>query len=757
MLKKELLAPAGDVEAGYAALYYGADAVYLGLQKFSARATAENFSETQLNEFVGYAHSLKRKVYVAVNTLVQQHELSDLLATLDICLRCQVDGVIIQDLGVARIVRESYPQLEMHASTQMAVHNKEGALALQKLGFKRVVVARELSLAEIKEIAAIPGLETEAFIHGALCYSYSGMCLFSAMEYGKSANRGKCLYPCRALFNGEKGNKHYFSMKDMALEEDVLKLPIMSLKIEGRKKTALYVAAVTDYYRKILDGKGADAHNADNIKQIFSRPWCKFHFKGKDKNIVDRDFVGHRGLEVGMVSAVSKDKFSFKPTHKIARYDGLQLDVPGLEKPFGFSLQQLKVNGKNVFVAKAGEMAEILLPKSHPEICKGMKVYLASASEVKGAYDYCKPRPGSFRQKEGIEVQVEILRDKISAGCKGKSVCVAGQWEKAQNPEQVRAAVEKAFAKCGETPWALNGLELKNPHELFVPVSVLNDLRRQLYEALPVETAHGVLPKTAPIYQPKTYGQWLIKTDNPSCLEKIDLHDFAEVLLQIDETSACNDWANIPQHKIRICLPDVCRNMALMKQKIDELWAKGFRKWEISNYWGLEALPSKGIDLSFDSRLYVMNQQAMCEAKNIGCSRVSLNVEDTLQNWQDLLKNAVLPCVLPIYQNPVLFTSAVCIRENSCKDCKREDKRLHLEAQGQVYEGISHNCLTRLWSVKPFYALSALKQLQAPYLRVDFVYQPYLAEEAAEIWQKIKNKAEINNSSEANLQKDKVF
>ena len=161
-MKTELLAPAGDIEAGYAALFYGADAVYLGLQQFSARATATNFSEENLNEFVGYAHHLGRKVYAAVNTLVQEKELSDLLKSLDICSRCKVDAVILQDLGVARIIRESYPELEMHASTQMAVHNKEGALALQKEGFSRVVVARELTQGEIKEIAAVPGLETEA-------------------------------------------------------------------------------------------------------------------------------------------------------------------------------------------------------------------------------------------------------------------------------------------------------------------------------------------------------------------------------------------------------------------------------------------------------------------------------------------------------------------------------------------------------------------------------------------------------------------
>ena len=236
IMKKELLAPAGDIEAGYAALYYGADAVYLGLKQFSARATASNFTEEELDEFTCFAHHLGRKVFVTINTVLQESEISQLIKNLDICKRCKIDAIILQDLGVAKIVKEYYPEIEMHASTQMAVHNKQGALALKNLGFSRVVLARELSLGEIKDIATIKDLELETFVHGALCYSYSGVCQFSSFDNGRSANRGKCLYPCRAEFLKDDKREHCFSMKDMALEEDVINLPIYSLKIEGRKK-----------------------------------------------------------------------------------------------------------------------------------------------------------------------------------------------------------------------------------------------------------------------------------------------------------------------------------------------------------------------------------------------------------------------------------------------------------------------------------------------------------------------------------------
>ena len=158
-MKKELLAPAGDIEAGYAALYYGADAVYLGLKQFSARATANNFTEEELGEFTEFAHHLRRKVFVTINTVLQENELPKLIENLDICRRCKVDAVILQDLGVAKIIKENYPEIEMHASTQMAVHNKQGALALKELGFSRVVLARELSLSEMKEIATIKEMD----------------------------------------------------------------------------------------------------------------------------------------------------------------------------------------------------------------------------------------------------------------------------------------------------------------------------------------------------------------------------------------------------------------------------------------------------------------------------------------------------------------------------------------------------------------------------------------------------------------------
>ena len=198
----ELLAPAGGPDAAFAAFHYGADAVYLGLKKFSARAEAENFTLDECAEVTAYAHSLTphRRVFVTINTLIRQDELAELVETLAALADIGVDAVILQDLGVYHVLRTHFPELELHASTQLAVHNRAGAEALARLGFTRVVLARELTLEEVRDVTATGGVETEVFIHGALCYSYSGLCLFSSQTLGRSGNRGKCAYSCRDSF-----------------------------------------------------------------------------------------------------------------------------------------------------------------------------------------------------------------------------------------------------------------------------------------------------------------------------------------------------------------------------------------------------------------------------------------------------------------------------------------------------------------------------------------------------------------------------
>ena len=279
--RAKLLAPAGGPEAGYAAFRHGADAVYCGLRNFSARAEAVNFSADELRELIHFAHvqPRRREVFVTLNTLMAEAEIPQFADAICTAAECGADALIVQDLGVARLARTVAPDLLLHASTQMALHNLEGARTAQRWGFSQITLARELIFDEIRVIAAA-GVPVEVFIHGALCYSYSGLCLMSAVRNGRSGNRGRCAYPCRDRYalagSGENGLA--FSMKDLALGESVRALDAMGvacLKIEGRMKSPLYVAAVTDYYRRILDDAFRSERELreaeEDLQTIFSR------------------------------------------------------------------------------------------------------------------------------------------------------------------------------------------------------------------------------------------------------------------------------------------------------------------------------------------------------------------------------------------------------------------------------------------------------------------------------------------------------
>lgn len=253
----ELLAPAGDYACFMAAINAGADAVYLGGTKFGARAYANNFSQDEIVEALRVAHLFHKKIYLTVNTLVKESEMPELVPYIAPLYEAGLDGVIVQDIGVLTVLREHFPTLSLHASTQMTVTGVYGAQFVKSLGVSRIVPARELSLDEIRDIKEQTGLEVECFIHGAMCYAYSGQCLFSSILGGRSGNRGRCAGPCRLPYTDENGKQLYpLSLKDMYTLPMIPKLieaGIDSFKIEGRMKKPEYVAGVTAVYRKYID------------------------------------------------------------------------------------------------------------------------------------------------------------------------------------------------------------------------------------------------------------------------------------------------------------------------------------------------------------------------------------------------------------------------------------------------------------------------------------------------------------------------
>lgn len=255
--KVELLAPAGNFSCFRAAVNAGADAVYLGGEQYGARAYAGNFSTAEILDALRIAHMFRRKIYLTVNTLVKENELANLVPYIQPLYQAGLDGVIVQDIGVLEYLRSHFPDLALHASTQMTITGIYGAAYMKKLGVCRIVPARELSLDEIKEIKDRTNIEVECFVHGAMCYAYSGQCLFSSILGGRSGNRGRCAGPCRLPYTTDNGRTLYpLSLKDMytlSVLPELIDAGIDSFKIEGRMKSPEYVAGVTAMYRKYID------------------------------------------------------------------------------------------------------------------------------------------------------------------------------------------------------------------------------------------------------------------------------------------------------------------------------------------------------------------------------------------------------------------------------------------------------------------------------------------------------------------------
>jgi len=312
MKKPELLLPAGNIEAFHAAVEGGADAVYLGLKNFNARERADNFTPAQFQTLLREAEKHQVQVYLTLNIVIRNDELSELLDVLYMLSQTDVSAVIIQDWGVYDLVRYHFPKLKVHASTQMGNHNSLGATYSDKLGFERVIFARELTTLEINAIRENSRVDMEMFIHGALCYSFSGMCLFSSYLGGMSANRGRCMQPCRRIYEESGERKHLFSLKDNELIDHIptiLQMGISSLKIEGRLKPAEYVYRVAQAYRMAIDNPGQIPEAKKLLKYDMGRTKTSYFFGGDlSQAITDNPSTG---IFLGRVHEVNPQSFTF--------------------------------------------------------------------------------------------------------------------------------------------------------------------------------------------------------------------------------------------------------------------------------------------------------------------------------------------------------------------------------------------------------------------------------------------------------------
>jgi len=389
----ELLAPAGNPEALDAAIGEGADAVYLGLRSFNARMRSANFAFNQLEAALEACHKQSRKIYVTVNTVFEQREADRMWQLLQYLERVGPDGIIVQDLGVAKMAREHFPKLPLHASTQMNVASAKGANFLSRLGFKRVVLARELSLDEIRSVRERTNLELQVFVHGALCASVSGICLFSSYLGGKSANRGACAQACRRLYASEAESGYYFSPDDLQLIDrvpDLMEAGVESFKIEGRMKSAEYVGAVVSAYRYMIDNWKLDRERAlvkalAILESDFARRKTSFNFDGKlDLGYIRPDQAGGTGIPLGKVRdirVVAEQRYVL-----IDHYDGLAE---------GDSVRIHRGDDSGRITAKVRGLREVpagLLVRIDADVRQSDQVYLVQSAAMGRRYPSILPK-----------------------------------------------------------------------------------------------------------------------------------------------------------------------------------------------------------------------------------------------------------------------------------------------------------------------------------------------------------------------------
>ena len=524
----DLLSPVGNFECLKAAVQNGADSVYFGSNLFNARAFANNFNSEELQKAIQYAKIRGVKTNLTLNTLIKDDEFEAAISVAKEAYQFGIDAIIVQDLGLARTLIKLFPDLPIHASTQMTVHNLNGALELQDLGFKRVVLSRELSTDEIDYICKNTKIEIECFVHGALCISYSGQCLFSSMLGGRSGNRGKCAGPCRLpyelLENDKTINSGYLlSTRDLCGLDYIpffIKSGVKCLKIEGRMKSPEYVAIVTRIYRKYIDlalsGEPyvVDKNDKKQLIQVFNRGMSSSgHLQNEpNRNLVFKDKPNNMGLFLGIVEKYNKSKGHI--TIKLKEPINIG-DTIALENESGsYTISELMENHKNIDNTKIGQTVTIGRMKGNINL--GDKVYKMSSKALstlaKDSYKKenrkvnlnCKI---SIKKSQPISINVsscsnlELYKD-LDITCTLDYIP-----EEAKNRPLDKETIIKQITKTSSTPYQFKNIKIDLDDNMFLPkISILNELRRtalENVETFALTNIHKTLTETQPLYDQK--------------------------------------------------------------------------------------------------------------------------------------------------------------------------------------------------------------------------------------------------------------
>ena len=631
MGKIELLAPVGSYDAFISAINNGADAVYLAGEHFGAREKA-TFTNEELEEMIKYAHVREVRVHVVINTLIYDDEMDRVMEFVDFLYNHDVDAIIVQDLGVITRIHHEYPDLEIHASTQLNTMSVESARVLKDLGVSRVILAREVDLETVVKIKQEVGIDVEVFAHGALCMGYSGQCLFSSLTAKKSGNRGECLQLCRLPYNlvknGEKQvvNKYLLSCKDLCTVEYVDKLieaGITSLKIEGRVKSASYVGKVVSVYRKYIDecykNNKIEIENKDinDLKKVFNREFTKgYLFKENHKDIVNTFRPNNIGIRLGEVVGVNKNKVSIKLDTSIHQGDGIR--IVNDKEDTGLYVNKLYKKGLLVNSANKGEVVSI-------DVYKDVKVkdMVYKTSDVllnKEIEDNNRIVTKRFPIDVRVEAYVNKTLKFIAKDNSNNEVEVESEYviDLANKTPTSKERIKEQIAKLNESVYSLNEFDFNGDEMIIIPISVINKLRNEMVEKLNLKREKRHLRKGK---------QELKLKDIKAEKEEFDYMYKANTREQFDVISSYvkDDQIYYNNDRCIYAYPRISNGILKPKNKgvlINELSDVNVDKYMVANMY-----------------LNTTNIYALYTLYSLGFKRVTLSVEMSFERIENLIKN----------------------------------------------------------------------------------------------------------------------
>lgn len=629
MKRPELLSPAGNMECLKAAITAGCDAVYLGGKSFGARNYASNFSDSELIEAISYAHIYGVKVYVTVNTLIFENEVNLFMEYIDFLHRNNVDAIIIQDLGMLDLVKQTYPNLEIHASTQMHIHNIEGVKLVQKLGVERVVLARETSIEEIEKIKKETQMDLEVFIHGALCISYSGQCLMSYFKGGRSGNRGSCAQCCRMPYdliqNDKKVNhdQYLLSTKDLCTIQEIGKLieiGVDSLKIEGRMKRPEYVYIVTKLYRMAIDqyieNKKVLLSNQDfqKLLKIFNRKFTKgFLFHESNDTFTNSYRPNHMGIKIGKVISKEKKFVSIQLEEDIHQEDGIR--ILNKNQDFGCTLNKIYKNRKLVHSAKKGEIITLYIDA--PIRTSDVVIKTTDKMDMEFIQKQLLENPKKIDVfitlkcllNQPLEITITDLVNTIHL--QSDYICT-----KAKNSPTSKERIEKQINRFHDTAYRIKELKIELDSNIFIDIKELNQLRRQIIEKLN-DTRCYQIP-----YQKKNYKRPVTNYKNSKKLS-----------VSIDNPLAIKELENF--QNIRIYSKTKQENIVYSLPRIMQKFHPYLEELLIGELGSLYYYSNVITDFSFN----VTNSYAVALLNHLGAKLITLSYENTEENIIQIINN----------------------------------------------------------------------------------------------------------------------